>query len=123
MRTLAKTEHEAFGVDIKSSLYTRWVGSITERAFVRECMEGIDAVLHAATLHKPHIASHTRQDFVDINVTGTFNLLEEASAPGIKAFVFTSSTSVFGMRSHLRRMHRQRGSRRAWCRSRRTSME
>ena len=96
MRTLAKTEHEAFGVDIKSSLYTRWVGSITERAFVRECMEGIDAVLHAATLHKPHIASHTRQDFVDINVTGTFNLLEEASAPGIKAFVFTSSTSVFG---------------------------
>jgi nucleoside-diphosphate-sugar epimerase len=53
-------------------------------------------VLHAATLHKPHVGTHSRQDFVDTNITGTLNLLEEAVAAGVKAFVFTSTTSVFG---------------------------
>lgn len=31
-------------------------------------MQGVDVVLHTATLHKPHVASHTRQDFVDVNI-------------------------------------------------------
>jgi UDP-glucose 4-epimerase len=52
--------------------------------------------LHTATLHKPHIATHTRQDFVDTNVTGTLNLLEEATAAGVTSFILTSTTSVFG---------------------------
>src|SRR6185369_1924514 len=54
------------------------------------------AVLHAATLHKPHVATHTRQAFVDTNITGTLNLLEESVAAGVQAFVFTSTTSAFG---------------------------
>ena len=37
-----------------------------------------------------------RQDFVDTNIPGTLNLLEEAVAAGVQAFVFTSTTSVFG---------------------------
>jgi UDP-glucose 4-epimerase len=52
--------------------------------------------VHAATLHKPHVATHARQDFVDVNLTGTLNLLEEAVAAGVRSFVFTSTTSVFG---------------------------
>ena len=56
----------------------------------------MDAVLHTATLHKPHIGSHRRQNFVDTNVTGTLNLLEEAAKAGVGRFVFTSSTSTFG---------------------------
>jgi nucleoside-diphosphate-sugar epimerase len=59
-------------------------------------MEGVDAVLHTATLHKPHVFTHSRQDFVDTNITGTLNLLEEAIAVGVGAFVFTSTTSAFG---------------------------
>jgi nucleoside-diphosphate-sugar epimerase len=53
-------------------------------------------VLHTATLHKPHVESHTRQQFVETNVTGTLNLLEEAVEAGAKSFVFTSTTSTFG---------------------------
>ena len=59
-------------------------------------MAGVHTVLHAATLHKPHVATHSRQEFVDTNITGTLNLLEEAVAAGVQAFVFTSTTSVFG---------------------------
>jgi UDP-glucose 4-epimerase len=59
-------------------------------------MEGVDAVIHTATLHKPHVATHRRQSFVDTNVTGTLNLLEEAAGAGVGSFVFTSTTSAFG---------------------------
>jgi UDP-glucose 4-epimerase len=84
MRSLKDLEHEALGLDIKSSPFTQRVGSITERGFVERCMQGVDMVLHAATLHKPHVASHTRQDFVDTNITGTLNLLEEEVTPVAK---------------------------------------
>src|SRR3977135_2607821 len=96
MRTLLEAGHQSIGVDIKKSPFTHQVGSITDRDFVKKCMPGVHAVLHTATLHKPHVASHRRQDFVDTNVTGTLNLLEEATAAGVGAFVFTSTTSVFG---------------------------
>jgi UDP-glucose 4-epimerase len=72
------------------------VGSITDRRLVREAMHGAQAVLHTATLHKPHVATHSRQAFVDTNITGTLNLLEEATAAGVNAFVCTSTTSSFG---------------------------
>src|SRR5271166_3223284 len=80
MRSLEHSRHQAIGLDIKHSPFTHQVGSITARSFVKRCMQGVDAVLHTATLHKPHIATHTRQDFVDTNITGTLNLLEEAAA-------------------------------------------
>jgi len=96
MRVLAASEHEALGVDVLPSPFTQRVGSIADRTFVRDCMHGVQAVLHAATLHKPHVATHSRQDFVDTNITGTLNLLEQAVAARVQAFVFTSTTSAFG---------------------------
>jgi UDP-glucose 4-epimerase len=96
IRTLEHSGHETIGLDIKCSPFTHRVGSITERSFVKQCMQGADRVLHTATLHKPHVASHSRQEFVDTNITGTLNLLEEAESVGVKSFVFTSTTSAFG---------------------------
>lgn len=96
VRTLVAQQRSVVGIDILPGAFTQQVGSICDRAFVRRCMEGITTVLHAATLHKPHVATHSRQDFVDVNVTGTLNLLEEAAAAGVSAFVYTSTTSVFG---------------------------
>jgi len=84
------------GLDILESPYTSVVGSIADRDLVRGVMGGVEAVLHAATLHKPHVGSHRSQDFVDTNITGTLNLLEEAVAAGAGSFVFTSTTSAFG---------------------------
>jgi nucleoside-diphosphate-sugar epimerase len=96
MRTLASSEHEAVGLDIKRSQFTHRLGSIADRDFVEQCMRGVEVVLHTATLHKPHIETHSRQQFIDTNITGTLNLLEAAVASGVKAFVFTSTTSTFG---------------------------
>lgn len=96
VRTLRDLKHEVVGLDILECPFTTCVGSITDRSCVRRCMIGVQAVFHAATLHKPHVATHTRQDFVDTNITGTLNLLEEAATTGVESFVFTSTTSVFG---------------------------
>ncbi len=59
-------------------------------------MAGVTAVIHTATLHKPHVATHSRQNFVDTNVTGTLVLLEAAVAARVAAFIYTSTTSAFG---------------------------
>lgn len=96
MRTLRQTAHTVTGMDVTPSAFTDEVGSIIDRGQVRRCMAGVDAVIHAATLHKPHVGTHSRQDFVDTNITGTLNLLEEAAAAGVGSFVFTSTTSAFG---------------------------
>jgi UDP-glucose 4-epimerase len=96
MRVLRGRGEAVLGVDLKPSPFTDRVGSILERAFVRECMQGAEAVIHTATLHKPHVETHTRQAFVDANITGTLNLLEEALTARVRAFLFTSSTSAFG---------------------------
>ena len=96
VRTLRARGHEARGIDLLASPWTDATGSIADRAFVAEVMRGMDAVVNAATLHKPHVATHDRQAFVDVNVTGTLALLDEAVRQGIRRFVFTSTTSVFG---------------------------
>ena len=96
MRTLRASSHRAVGIDVLPSPYTDAVGSIVDRGFVAAAMRGIDVVLHAATLHKPHVATHSRQAFVDVNISGTLHLLEEAVATRVRAFVFTSTTSTFG---------------------------
>lgn len=96
VRTLRDLNQEVVGLDILPSPFTLQVGSVADRAAVKRAMNGVEAVFHTATLHKPHVATHARQDFVDTNITGTLNLLEEAASAGVRSFVFTSSISVFG---------------------------
>ena len=96
VRVLSGQEHEVNGLDVLKSPTTTIVGSIADRAVVRQATAGVDAVVHAATLHKPHVGSHGRTEFVETNITGTLNLLEEAVAAGVSRFIFTSTTSTFG---------------------------
>lgn len=96
MRRLRADGRAVRGLDLKPSPFTDCVGSILDRTLVAEAMAGVSGVVHAATLHKPHVATHPRQDFVDANVSGTLALLEAATAAGVRAFVFTSTTSTFG---------------------------
>jgi UDP-glucose 4-epimerase len=96
VRTLRRLGRAVRGVDLLASPFTDVVGSIADAAVTERCMAGITHVIHAATLHKPHVATHTRQAFVDTNVTGTLNLLEAAVRAEVQAFIFTSTTSTFG---------------------------
>ncbi len=90
--------HEVVGLDLAESPMTQVVGSITDPLLVKRVVAefAIEAVIHAATLHKPHVAIRPASDFVAVNVQGTLNLLEAATSPGslVDRFVFTSTTSL-----------------------------
>jgi len=88
--------HEVIGMDVAPGPDTRVVGSVADRALVERVMfsHGIESVIHGAALHKPDIVRYPRQAFIDVNVTGTLNLLECAIATGAGRFVFTSTTSL-----------------------------
>jgi UDP-glucose 4-epimerase len=96
LRMLRRRGSPARGIDLKASAFTDAAGSIVDPGFVRAQMDGVTAVIHTATLHKPHVATHSKQAFVATNVTGTLDLLEAAVAAGVRSFVFTSTTSAFG---------------------------
>jgi nucleoside-diphosphate-sugar epimerase len=96
VRTLREAGTDVVGLDLLPAHTTDVTASVTDRSAVRSALDGVDAVLHTATLHKPHVGSHARQEFVDTNITGTLVLLEEAAAAGVGAFVHTSTTSAFG---------------------------
>jgi len=95
---LRRDGHAVVGLDPLPGATTDVVGSIVDRALVRATIRehGVDAIVHAAARHKPHIETHDNSEFVAVNVQGTLNLLEEAVAPGAKVdrFVFTSTTSL-----------------------------
>lgn len=88
--------HEVIGLDVAAGRDTRVVGSVADRPLVDRTFaeRGIEAVVHAGALHKPDIARYPKQAFVDVNFTGTLNLLEAAAAAGCSRFVFTSTTSL-----------------------------
>jgi nucleoside-diphosphate-sugar epimerase len=95
LRVLGEAGYQVVGMDVLEAPHTV-VGSIVDRECVRRNLDGVEAVVHAATLHKPHVDSLSRKEFLSTNVTGTLTLLEEAVAAGVSRFVFTSSTSAFG---------------------------
>jgi nucleoside-diphosphate-sugar epimerase len=96
VRTLRAEKRAAIGLDVLPSPFTDVVGSIADRAIVERAMKGVRTVLHAATLHKPHVGTHGRNEFVETNVRGMLVLLEEAKRAGVERFVMTSTTSAFG---------------------------
>src|SRR5688572_644679 len=96
VRTLRERQHEVVGLDLLESASTTHVGSISDSDFVRSCLLGVDFVIHAATLHKPHIATHSRHAFVETNIAGTLTMLEAALESGVSGVVFSSTTSAFG---------------------------
>ncbi len=66
------------------------VGSVTNRRHLRRALKGMQALVHLAMSPHPFGARG-----FDVNVKGTYMLLEEAVAAGIKRAVCTSSLSVY----------------------------
>src|ERR1051325_8035398 len=91
VRTLRAAGREVRGVDRLASPTTDVVGSIAAPSIVERCMDGVPDGVHPPTPHKPHVATHSRQAFVDVNITGTLQLLEAAVRARVRSFLFTRS--------------------------------
>jgi UDP-glucose 4-epimerase len=70
-------------------------GNILHRDLLGTAMEGIDVVFHLAALWLLHCQEYPRSAF-EVNVGGTFNVLEACVAQGAKRLIYSSSASVYG---------------------------
>ena len=88
--------HRVTGLDVAPGAHTDLIGTVADRALVDLVFADreIEAVIHAGALHKPDIARYPNQAFIDVNLSGTLNLLEASVAAGASRFVFTSTTSL-----------------------------
>jgi UDP-glucose 4-epimerase len=93
---LRNAGHRVVGLDVASGAETQIIGSVADRAAVERAFadHAVEAVIHAGALHKPDIARYPAEAFIDVNVTGTLNLLRAAAEAGHDRFVFTSTTSL-----------------------------
>ena len=82
VRTLQGSSHEVAGLDQFDTAFTTHVGSICDPDTVSRSMRGVDVVIHTATLHKPHVATHSSRAVVYSISTGTLTILEVALASG-----------------------------------------
>jgi UDP-glucose 4-epimerase len=76
--------------------HTFFEGSITDRELVKKAVEGVDYIFHLAALVSVPESMDKPTECVEINVTGLLNVLEEASASGVKKLVLASSAAVYG---------------------------
>jgi UDP-glucose 4-epimerase len=70
-------------------------GDIIQTDLLNEAMKGVDGVFHLAALWLLHCHDHPRSAF-EVNIRGTFNVLEACVAHKVKRLVFSSSASVYG---------------------------
>ena len=71
-------------------------GDIRDVGTVCRVTEGMDAVIHMATLRITACAAEPRHA-LEVMCDGSFNVLEAAQAAGVKRFVTASSASIYGL--------------------------
>ncbi len=74
-------------------------GELTDAAFVASALEAFkpDAIIHLAARAGVRPSIEQPELYIDVNIKGTFHLLEAARRLGTRRFVFASSSSVYGV--------------------------
>lgn len=90
------SSHTVIGIDRSPFSTTRHVADFTDMNVLRPALAGVDAVIHTAALHAPHVGLSTDAEFDRINVQGTHALVFAAKAEGVRRFIFTSTTALYG---------------------------
>jgi len=102
---LSAARHDVRLVDIHKSVVTPGSdylqGSVLNTSDCAAACAGVDVVVHCAAVHQANEIVHNPLNSIEVNVTGTLNLLHAAIAAGVKRFVFLSSAKIIGEPSHI----------------------
>ena len=90
------SRHDVVGIDRSPFATTRHVADFTDARILSKALQGVDAVIHAAALHAPHVGLFSDSEFQRINVEGTRTLAMLARDSGVGRLVFTSTTALYG---------------------------
>lgn len=93
-----KIKRDRVATILSDNKHTMYEGDIRDEKLVSEIFEKekIEKVVHLAAMAGVRSSLLNPRLYVDVNVMGTLNLLENARKVGVKNFVFASSSSVYG---------------------------
>lgn len=92
--------HTLLGIDRVAAPTTDLIADIGDAAALRRALHGVDAVVHCAALHAPHVGVVADAEFERVNVQATRRLAELAVAAGVRSLIYTSTTALYGCASH-----------------------
>lgn len=88
---------QTIGIDLVNTKATDILLDIRDKKEVFRIIRKVDFVIHTAAIHGRHLdMGLSRLDFIETNIIGTLNLLEASAHYGVKSFIYTSTTSVYG---------------------------
>ncbi len=88
--------HQVVGLDLRPGPLTSTVGDICDSRLLAATCAGLDAVVHTASLHAPDLGIRPAAEFRQVNIEGTRRLLAACGEAGVRRFVYTSTTSLYG---------------------------
>ena len=91
-----RQDHEVTGLDLVPGPEVQIVADCCEIKEWRQSVGQLDAIVHVAAFHAPHVGQRSDADFRLNNVEATSRLLDFAVASGATKFVLTSTTSLYG---------------------------
>ena len=91
--------HNVVGLDKTPCSTVDLIGDICDGELISKALEGVDVVVHTAALHAPHVGLMADDEFLAVNVDATEKLALAGIKAGIKHFVFTSTTALYGYAS------------------------
>ena len=77
------------------------LGDIRDRSTIRALLVGKDIVYNLAALIAIPYSYSATESYIDTNIRGTFNLLEEAKFSNIEKFIQTSTSEVYGTAKYV----------------------
>jgi nucleoside-diphosphate-sugar epimerase len=94
---LKSRNYDVLGIDLNEAPTTDRQIDIRDSEQVNQLTKGFHAIIHTAAIHGRHYElEYPREEFIKTNIGGTFNLLNASALNGIKKFIYTSTTSIYG---------------------------
>lgn len=91
--------HDVVGIDKTPCSTADYIGDIRDSALIDGVLENIDVIVHTAALHAPHVGLVPDSEFTSINIDATEKLALAGVKAGVKHFIFTSTTALYGYAS------------------------
>lgn len=89
-------QHAVAGLDRSPLSTTSLIGDIADPELLRRALDGVDAVIHTASLQAPHVGLCMDAEFERVNVAGVDTLARLAREAGVQRIVYTSTTAFYG---------------------------
>ena len=98
-------QHAVVGLDRSPFSTTTLIGDVADPELLKRALDGVDAVIHTASLHAPHVGLASEAEFHRVNVQGVQTLVELARQAGVQRLVYTSTTALYGAAVDGQRCH------------------